>query len=157
MPIFKHNGAEIHYEEAGSGTPLFLIHGLGANQSMFAPQKVYFQTKYRVICPDLRGNGQSSRLEGPVKTILDRQADDVAALMASLGIEKACFAGVSYGGVFCFHFALRHPEKLAGLVITDSFSDVKPRTFVDWLNMAALYLNLWMFYLPKKGLAAMLS
>ncbi len=149
MEFIKSNGISIGYVQSGKGKPLFFIHGLGADHLMFEPQVEYFSNRYHVICPDLRGNGQSSQLTAPINTVLDRQCDDILHLIDSLSIEKAIFSGVSYGGVFCFHFALRYPEKVAGLIITDSFSDAKIVGFKELGLMAGMYISLPMLNFPK--------
>jgi pimeloyl-ACP methyl ester carboxylesterase len=92
---------------------------------MFKPQVDAFRGSHQLIRPDLRGNGRSARLVGPIGTILDRQCDDMAALLDHLGIIRVVMIGVSYGGTVALHFALRHPDRLAGLVIVDSFAELQ--------------------------------
>ena len=62
---------------------------------MFKPQVDAFRGSHRLIRPDLRGNGRSARLVGPIGTILDRQCDDMAALLDHLGIIRVVTIGVS--------------------------------------------------------------
>ena len=157
MPIATLSKAKLNYLERGTGKPLVLIHGLGANHSFFDPQIEYFSTKYRVICPELRGNGQSSKLTGPIDKILDTQGQDVVELMEQLGIPQAIFAGTSYGGVFCFNFALRYPEKVSGLIIADALADTKISSIREALLIYTQYLGLWGIYLPKPILIALVK
>jgi pimeloyl-ACP methyl ester carboxylesterase len=152
MPKMRVNGTELYYVDEGSGKTLVFIHGLGATHHMFEPQIESFKESYRIICPDTRGNGQSGRLTEPIQTILDRQCDDIAALLDDLKIEKAIFCGVSYGGVFMFHFALRHPKRMAGMVIVDSFSDTKIVGTKEALIMAAQFFGQWTIYMPNAWL-----
>jgi 3-oxoadipate enol-lactonase len=149
MPSIKLNDMDLFYSEDGEGKPILFIHGLGANHQMFEPQIASFKSTYRVICPDTRGNGNSGILSGPVSTVLDRQCDDIAALLDHLKITKAIFCGVSYGGVFCQHFALRYPNRVAGMVISDSFGDTKIHSIQEAFLMASQYANLWAYYVPK--------
>jgi 3-oxoadipate enol-lactonase len=148
MPLMEVNGTQIYYQDQGSGKPIVFIHGLGATHHMFEPQLETFSQSHRVIIPDTRGNGQSGKLTGAIHTVLDRQCDDIAGLLDKLGIEKAVFSGTSYGGVFCFHFALRHTERVEALVITDSFSDTKLVGLQETLLMISQYAGLWSSYLP---------
>ncbi|MEN8240631.1 MAG: alpha/beta hydrolase [Chloroflexota bacterium] len=148
MNVYQHEGVSIQYVDQGVGEPIFFIHGLGADHAMYQPQIEEFSKDYRVLAPDLRGNGLSSKLEGPINTVLDRQCEDVVGIMDKLKIEKAVFSGVSYGGVFNFHFALTYPERVAGLIISDSFSDTKVRSVQDFINLIALYIALPLFYFP---------
>ena len=145
----KNNSLSINYHESGSGNPIFFIHGLGADHRMFQPQIKQFSKYYHVICPDLRGNGLSPKLKGPVDSILDKQCADVIKLMDELRIDKAIFSGVSYGGVFCFHFAISYGHRVAGLVISDSFSDTKILSVQDFLVMFSSYVSLPLLYFPK--------
>ncbi|WP_047152779.1 alpha/beta fold hydrolase [Aneurinibacillus tyrosinisolvens] len=152
MPTALLNGTEIFYLDEGKGNPIVFIHGLGATHEMFEPQVETFSKSHRVICPDIRGNGQSGKLTGPIRTVLDRQCDDIALLLDKLGIEKAVFAGTSYGGVFCFHFVLRYPERVKALVITDSFGDTQIVGITEALLMLSQYGALWSIYLPRSWL-----
>ncbi len=152
MPILKTDKTKIFYTDSGSGNPLLFIHGLGASSSMFAPQVAAFQSTHRIICPDLRGNGLSGRLAGPVDTILDRQCDDIAALLASLQITTAVICGVSYGGVVACHFALRYPEKTRAIILVDSAGDTEPASIKERLIRISLCSAFWIIYLPAAPL-----
>lgn len=149
MTYVQLKGNKIFYVEEGSGFPIVFLHGIGGNHRMFTPQIKYFRKKYRVIALDLRGNGSSGRITGPISTILDQQCDDIVKLMDNLKIEQALFCGTSYGGMLCLHFGLRYPSRVLGLVITDGFSELK----VNGLSEGIIYLvnlvTLWMSYLPK--------
>lgn len=149
MPIATINNTQIYYVDEGEGTPLVFIHGLGASHAMFEPQIETFSKSHRVICPDTRGNGGSGKLTGPVKTVLDRQNDDIAALLKSIGIEKAVFCGVSYGGVFMYHFVLSYPELVEAMVIVDSFGDTKVVGPKEFFLMISQYTAIWAYYLPS--------
>lgn len=116
---------------------------------MFEPQIQTFRNAYRLICPDTRGNGQSGKLIGPVSSVLDRQCDDIVALLDYLEIEKAVFCGVSYGGVFCQHMVLRYPQRVAGLMISDSFGDTKIHSIQEAFLLASQYISLWAYYVPS--------
>lgn len=152
MPKVALSQTDLFYTDDGIGQPLVFIHGLGASHHMFEPQIETFRKTHRVICPETRGNGGSGKLTGPVATVLDRQCDDVAELLDRLGIPKVVMCGVSYGGVFVFHFALRHPERLAGIVIVDSFGDTHPSSGAEWLLMAFQWAAFWVYYLPPRWL-----
>jgi 3-oxoadipate enol-lactonase len=149
MPTLKVNNVDLFYTDNGKGKPIIFIHGLGANHRMFEPQVATFSNAYRVICPDTRGNGNSGKLTGPVSSVLNRQCDDIAALLDHLKIEKAVFCGISYGGVFCQHFVLRYPQKVAGLTISDSFEDTNIKSVQEAFLLASQYVSLWAYYVPS--------
>jgi pimeloyl-ACP methyl ester carboxylesterase len=155
MPRVPLNGTELFYADEGSGNPLAFIPGLGATHAMFRPQEDAFRATHRLILPDLRGNGSSGHLDGPIGTVLDRQCDDLAALLDHLGIPEAVAIGVSYGGAVALHFALRHPGRVAGLVVVDSFAELKVARPMEGLILAGSYLTLWAYYLPRPLLKAL--
>ncbi|HLN62493.1 MAG TPA: alpha/beta hydrolase [Symbiobacteriaceae bacterium] len=156
MPTINVNGTNLFYIDQGTGTPLVFVPGLGSTHELWAPQIEAFSKTHRVIAFDPRGNGQSGKLTGPVRTILDRQTDDLAALLEHLGIQQAIICGVSYGGVFTFHFVLRHPEKCRAIVIVDSFGDTRPDNLTDKLIMLGNF-NVWANYLPPVLLKPMMK
>lgn len=158
MPRLLLNETELCYEDEGSGPPLLFVPGLGGTHRMFAPQAEAFRASYRVIRPDLRGNGKSGRLDGPIGTVIDRQCDDLAALMDAVGERSVVMVGVSYGGAVALQFALRHPRRLAGLVAVDTFGELRATRPMEGLLLLGSYLTLGMYYIPRpmlKGLAGL--
>ncbi|HEU5373820.1 MAG TPA: alpha/beta fold hydrolase [Ktedonobacteraceae bacterium] len=105
-------GAPLYYEVAGQGDPLLLLHAGIADNHMWDEQFPEFARHYRTIRYDLRGYGQSPFPTGPFANY-----EDPAALLASLGIEKAHVVGVSFGGKIALDFALAHPEMVTSLVL----------------------------------------
>jgi len=115
MPHVRANGISIYYESQGEGEPLFLIAGLGATHELWELQVPSFARRYRVVTFDNRGAGDSDKPHDPYSIALF--ADDTAALMDALGIERAHVYGQSMGGIIAQEFALRHPERLRCLVL----------------------------------------
>lgn len=150
MPYYTTNQTAIFYTDTGRGRPILFIHGLGASSAMFEPQVAAFRTGYRVLCPDLRGSGQSGRLTGPIATILDRQCDDIADLLDYLELKQVVLCGVSYGGVVTYHFALRHPDKVRAIIITDSAGDTDPTSLKERLIWISLCTAFWLIALPAR-------
>lgn len=140
--------AGLFYEERGEGPALVFLHGLGATHEMWRPQIEHFAAIRRVIAPDVRGAGRSAQLLG-FADILGRQADDLAALLDSLGVDQATLCGVSYGGVLAQRFALDHPERVDGLVVVDSFSNSRPPGPSGLALLVASYLNAPFLLLPR--------
>jgi 3-oxoadipate enol-lactonase len=155
MPRVPLDGTDLFYADEGEGLALVFVPGLGATHAMFGPQADALRATHRLILPDLRGTGQSGRLTGPIRTVLDRQGDDLAALLDHLGEAQVVMIGVSYGGTVALHFALRHPDRLAGLVAVDTFADLRPARPMEALLLAGSYLTLWAYYLPRPVLKAL--
>lgn len=118
MPFATLNGWRIFYDEAGSGPPIVLIHGLLMDHTMFDSQSRALSDRYRVIAPDLRGHGESEKRAEDC-TQWDLMGDQIA-LCDLLGVEKAVFGGVSQGGFQSMRAALKHPERVAGLILIDT-------------------------------------
>lgn len=101
------------YTVTGQGEPLFLIHGIGARRATFARLVEGLQDRFTCISYDLRGHGESPAPAG--RFGLDDLVDDLEALRAKLGIERAHFAGHSLGGMIGPRYALRYPDRLLSL------------------------------------------
>jgi 3-oxoadipate enol-lactonase len=108
------DGVRFFAVEEGAGPVVVMLHGgmasHVASRSLVAP----LASRYRVVTPDLRGNGLS--VSGLPLTF-DRLAADVGALLDFLGEERAVVGGVSGGSGVALSFALRSPDRVAGLVL----------------------------------------
>jgi pimeloyl-ACP methyl ester carboxylesterase len=89
------NEAPLYYEERGNGAPLILIHGGLASSSQWDPIVPELAGGFRVITPDSRGHGRSTNPAGELSYA--RIADDVAALIAALGLQHPVVGGWSDG------------------------------------------------------------
>jgi len=132
MPTAKVNGAEMYYEEAGSGPPLLLSPGgLQGVLSSYQPVRATLSQTHRVIVYDRRFGGQSN--SPMVVQTWDMVCQDVIGLMDVLGIEKAYLGGGSFGAAIAFGCAVRYPERvraifpsnIAGGVICDAYLAMK--------------------------------
>lgn len=119
MPKALVNRIHIHYEQAGRGPDLVLIHGLGANLAFWYFKVLPFLTAdFRATAYDLRGHGHSE-MPASGYTSAD-MALDLRLLLDELGIGRAHLVAHSFGGVVALHFAVLFPERAASLVIADS-------------------------------------
>jgi pimeloyl-ACP methyl ester carboxylesterase len=120
MPIAEVNGQRLYYEDTGGvGPAVIFSHGLFMDHEMFAPQVAALKDHYRCITWDERGHaGTASDTLAPF-TYYD-SANDLAALLAHLGIERAVLAGMSQGGFLSPRCALTHPEIVRALILIDT-------------------------------------
>ena len=102
----------LHYEAAGEGIPLVLLHGFPLSGAIWRNQLAGLADCCRVIVPDLRGFGRSAPPEGGCT--MDSYSDDVVQLLDSLGISQAVFCGMSMGGYVVFNLLERYPERALG-------------------------------------------
>jgi pimeloyl-ACP methyl ester carboxylesterase len=107
----------IGYDDVGAGLPVVFLHGFPHNRSLWAPQLSALVDRCRCIAPDLRGFGESGT-DGPYS--MDQYADDIAALLDVLEIERAVVAGLSMGGYIAFALWRRHGSRVRALVLADT-------------------------------------
>jgi pimeloyl-ACP methyl ester carboxylesterase len=114
------NGGVMTYQAAGRpGAPaLILIHGFPLDSGMWGAQLTGLARHCFVVAPDLRGHGLSKLGGAPYS--VDQHADDVAALMETLGIARAVIGGLSMGGYAVLAFWRRHADKAAGIALIDT-------------------------------------
>jgi len=114
------NGIRMAYEQRGQShaSALLLVHGFPLDHRMWAGQLEGLSSRVRVIAPDLRGQGRSEVPPGPYT--MDQHADDLAALLDELGIDRAAVCGLSMGGYVTFAFWRRHPRRASALILADT-------------------------------------
>src|SRR5689334_16339062 len=108
------NGIKLYYEIHGTGQPLVLLHGGLGSGEMFGPVLAQLAEHHRVIVPDLQGHGRTADIDRPIDIRL--MADDIAALIDHLGLEKPDLVGYSLGGGVALHTAAKYPAKVRRLV-----------------------------------------
>jgi pimeloyl-ACP methyl ester carboxylesterase len=112
------NGIKLYYEIHGAGKPLILLHGgLGAIE-MFGPNLPALAKVRQVIGVDLQGHGRTADIDRPLSVEL--MADDIAALIKYLKLERPDIMGYSLGGGVALQTAIRHPEVVGKLVVVST-------------------------------------
>ncbi|WP_235511470.1 alpha/beta hydrolase [Agromyces sp. Root81] len=99
-----------------TGLPVLAVHGITATHRSWDVVADGFDGR-RVIAPDLRGRGRSNALPGPYG--IERHADDIAAMLDALGVDRAFVVGHSMGAFVSVRFAERHPDRVAGVALVD--------------------------------------
>jgi pimeloyl-ACP methyl ester carboxylesterase len=115
--IVRAGGLDVAYDDVGSGVPVLLLHGFPHDRTLWAPQTSALAGRARLVAPDLRGFGET-RATPPYS--VDQYADDAAALLAALGVDRAVVAGLSMGGYVAFAFWRRHRRRVRALVLADT-------------------------------------
>jgi pimeloyl-ACP methyl ester carboxylesterase len=140
MPLATVSGRKVYYELHGSGTgpPLVLVMGMaGSCKGWLALQVPDFARHHPTLIFENRGVGESEDPGGPFTTA--DLADDLAGLLAALEIPRANVLGVFLGGMTAQQLALRHPERVARLVLVGTYArpDAKRRLLLEkWREMA---------------------
>ena len=109
------NGINLYYETHGTGRPLILLHGGLGSGEMFGPILPTLAERHQVIAVDLQGHGRTADIDRPIDIQL--MADDIAALIDHLGLDKPDVVGYSLGGGVALFTAVKYPEKVGKLVM----------------------------------------
>jgi pimeloyl-ACP methyl ester carboxylesterase len=126
------NGIDIHYLDQGEGEPLVLLHGGMVSTNplwtgvpiAYAGHMDTLAEHFRVIAPDTRGCGKTRHSAGPIS--FDLLADDVAAVIDALGLERPLIAGFSDGAITATILAIRHPDAVRAIVNDAGFDAFDP-------------------------------
>jgi pimeloyl-ACP methyl ester carboxylesterase len=134
-------GVTLAGEEHGEGTPVVLLHGLTATRRyVVMGSRALERSGHHVVLYDARGHGQSSPAPEPDAYGYDTLALDLEAVLDALSIDQAVLAGASMGAHTALAFALRQPERVAGLVIITPAFDGRPTSperLARWDALAA--------------------
>jgi 3-oxoadipate enol-lactonase len=123
MPTLRVPGADLHYEVAGDGAPVVLVHGLALDRRMWDEQVESLSDCAMLIRYDARGFGESTR-GGPDVTYT--HADDLWHLVDHLGLERVILVGLSMGGRIALEATLTAPRRARALVLLDAVLDGVP-------------------------------
>ena len=126
MPKIEVNGIQIYYELHGpeDADVLVLSNGVLMSTASWAFQTPVLSQHYRLLLYDCRGMWQSDHPPGPYS--MELHADDLAALLDTLGIQQAHIGGISYGAELSMVFALKYPSKTRSLILSSAASHVDP-------------------------------
>ncbi len=114
------NSTNLAYDDHGIGQPILFLHAFPLNRSMWEGEitALLQQERYRLVSLDWRGFGESD-VSTDVST-MELFADDVAALMDTLGMRDAILCGLSMGGYAAFAFLRKYPQRIKGLILADT-------------------------------------
>jgi pimeloyl-ACP methyl ester carboxylesterase len=138
MPQVEVDGLAINYDVQGEGEPLLLIPYTSADHACYAFQLPAYTEHFTCIAVDLPGTGESDKPAGPYST--EGYADQVAAFVGVIGIERAHVAGVSLGATVGMHLAARHPDRVRSLSLHSGWhaTDAYLKSVVEqWRTLAS--------------------
>lgn len=121
------DGLNLYYRDYGSGEQsIICLPGLTRNSKDFRDIAPRLASKYRVVCPDLRGRGKSDHDPNWKNYNVGVYTQDVRTLMASAGVGKAIFLGTSLGGLVTMILAYQSPDLLEAAILNDLGPEVDP-------------------------------
>lgn len=132
------NGLEMYYEIHGEGEPLLLLHGGLGGIVEFAQLLPQLAQTRQVIAVEMQGHGHTADIDRPMS--YEALADDVAALIAHLGLEQADVLGYSLGGGVALRTAIQHPEVVRKLIListTYSTAGLHPEFYAGMTSVTA--------------------
>jgi len=133
MPTIQTKGANLYYEEHGSGDETIVFaHGLLLNSNMFNGQIDALKNRYRCIAFDFRGQGKSEVTRNGYD--METLTLDAVELIEKLNCGPCHFVGLSMGGFIGLRLAIQHPHLLRSLTIADSSADTEPKENVPKYN-----------------------
>jgi pimeloyl-ACP methyl ester carboxylesterase len=109
------NRLRVYYEVCGEGEPLLLVHGGTATCRSWASHLPAFTEHFWVFCPDSRGHGRTDNPAGELDYRV--MADDAAALIEALGLQRPLVLGYSDGGQIALELGMRYPGLARALVL----------------------------------------
>ena len=114
----------IHYTREGTGDPLVLVHGVGANLASWDGVAERLSGEFDILRYDLRGHGESARIDTPIT--IDTFAEDILRVMDEQGVESAHLAGFSLGGLITQRLAVGWPDRFRRIVILSAVAGRTP-------------------------------
>ncbi len=137
MAFFTQGPHRHYYYDAGAGSPVLLLHGLGNSGRAWMPQvSALLGLGHRVIVPDLLGHGASS--QAPEGITAHAQALQMLALLDHLGLESTHVIGLSLGGMVALEMACHAPHAVQKLIVAGTFAHMNDRhrqaTLSDWAD-----------------------
>jgi pimeloyl-ACP methyl ester carboxylesterase len=109
------NGIKIYYESVGNGKSLIFLHGAMGTSQVWKPYIPILSNDFNIILPDLRGHGKTENLSKKIDLYL--MADDIAALIDALKLDKPFLCGWSTGGDIGLDIAMRYPDCVSRLIV----------------------------------------
>lgn len=150
-------GTRIFYQVQGTGDPLVLIMGFGADGNMWEKHLESYRRHFKCIVIDNRGVGQSDQPSGPYSTKL--MAEDVISVMDDAGVRESYIAGISMGGAIAQQVTLNHPKRVKALALISTWPKFNTYAKTVYENLKKLrltskpeefmeLLQLWIFAAP---------
>jgi 4,5:9,10-diseco-3-hydroxy-5,9,17-trioxoandrosta-1(10),2-diene-4-oate hydrolase len=153
------DGKKIHFQHAGAGRPLLLIHGLVGSAKNWRQNIRFLAHDSSVYALDLFNMGESERIPG-LDAGLEATADRLAACMNALGIDQADIAAHSHGGAIAMMFAARHPDRVRRLILfapANPFCDLGNQLIRFYQTRCGVWFARHIPFLPRMLKATALS
>jgi len=133
----SHDGLSLYYRNYGSGKDTVIcLPGLTRNSKDFHEIATHLASKYRVLCPDLRGRGQSAWDPEWRHYVPGTYVDDTWKMVDQLGIDDFIIIGTSLGGLIAIIMASQLPDRVKAIILNDIGPEVNPAGYARVLAAA---------------------
>ncbi|OGA25255.1 MAG: alpha/beta hydrolase [Betaproteobacteria bacterium RIFCSPLOWO2_02_FULL_67_19] len=126
------DGVRLHYEEAGSGTPLVFVHEFAGDARSWEPQLRHFSRLHRCIAYNARGYPPSEVPQDVGRYSQERARDDLRAVLDALGLAKAHVVGLSMGAFATLHFGMKYPDRALSLTVAGGGYGAHPAQYANF-------------------------
>src|SRR5262245_53762061 len=126
------DGVKLHYEEAGSGTPIVFVHEFAGDGRSWEPQLRHFARRYRCVAYNARGYPPSDVPEDFERYSQARARDDIRAVMDALGMAKAHVVGLSMGAFASLHFGMQYPQRCLSITVAGGGYGAHPAQYPEF-------------------------
>lgn len=145
MPFVESDGARIHWESQGEGTPVLLIMGHASSSVMWYPIVADLAKRHRVITFDNRGTGRSDTTSG---VSVEQMTADAVAVLDAAGVQRAHIYGASMGGGIAGEFGMAYPERALSVTLGCTMLKQTPAGHgnmrAKWIYRMPRWLVRWM-------------
>jgi pimeloyl-ACP methyl ester carboxylesterase len=111
------DGVKLHYEEAGTGTPIVFVHEFAGDHRSWEPQVRHFARRYRCIAYNARGYPPSDVPEDFERYSQARARDDIRCVLDALGLQRAHVVGLSMGAFATLHFGMTYGHRALSITV----------------------------------------
>jgi len=126
------DGVKLHYEEAGSGTPIVFVHEFAGDARSWEPQLRHFSRRYRTIAYNARGYAPSDVPEEFERYSQLRARDDIRCVLDGLDLARAHVVGLSMGAFATLHFGMQYPARALSITIAGGGYGAHPAQYADF-------------------------
>jgi len=126
------DGVKLHYEEAGSGTPIVFVHEFAGDGRSWEPQLRHCSRRYRSIAYNARGYPPSEVPEDFERYSQARARDDIRCVLDGLGLAEAHVVGLSMGAFASLHFGMQYPERALSISVAGGGYGAHPAQYADF-------------------------
>jgi pimeloyl-ACP methyl ester carboxylesterase len=126
------DGVRLHYEEAGTGTPIVFVHEFAGDARSWEPQVRHFSRRYRCIAYCARGYPPSEVPQDFERYSQERARDDIRSVLDALKIDRAHIVGLSMGANATLHFGLTYPQRARSLTFAGGGYGSPPATHAQF-------------------------